>query len=265
MKTRWRIQSSECNQIGRTIKIARLKYPRRRKDCWFSRTSAESDSTLTFCYFGLDKRDYGNSEEKAAHLEMASILPAAGSSASKENPLGGKLAQFQPQERFADRRSHHVTARYTVIMQSPPTGLLFCMYILFMGAQIALTDFILDLLIREIVDLHSISAFCFAWTATFKLCDPLLHIHFRTYFYLNEAQCEKNTTTFLKSIDAVAGATGGTGLAAIKLTALGRPQLLVRVSLTELHMHPCAAHINWDIGINYNRHCTGHSGCLWPG
>lgn len=45
----------------------------------------------------------------------------------------------------------------------------------------------------------------------------------RTYFYLNEANCEKNMTTFLKCIDAVAGATHGTGFAAIKLTALGRP------------------------------------------
>lgn len=45
----------------------------------------------------------------------------------------------------------------------------------------------------------------------------------RTYFYLNEANCEKNMTTFLKCIDAVAGATHGTGLAAVKLTALGRP------------------------------------------
>lgn len=45
----------------------------------------------------------------------------------------------------------------------------------------------------------------------------------RTYFYLNEASCEKNMDTFLKSIDAVADATYGTGFVAIKLTALGRP------------------------------------------
>ncbi|XP_022661825.1 proline dehydrogenase 1, mitochondrial-like isoform X2 [Varroa destructor] len=120
------------------------------------------------------------SKEKATNLEMASLTSAAGyySSGSSSplrapvsvlqdtpnsegSPLGGKLAQFQPQQKFADRRSHHVTAR--------------------------------------------------------------------TYFYLNEAQCEKNTTIFLKSVDAVAG-TGGTGLAAIKLTALGRPQLLMQLS-----------------------------------
>lgn len=45
----------------------------------------------------------------------------------------------------------------------------------------------------------------------------------RTYFYLNEATCEKNMDIFLRCIDAVAGATYGTGFAAIKLTALGRP------------------------------------------
>lgn len=52
----------------------------------------------------------------------------------------------------------------------------------------------------------------------------------RTYFYMNEAQCERNMETFLKCIDAVAGVTGHTGLAAIKLTALGRPQILLQLS-----------------------------------
>ncbi|CAG2184237.1 unnamed protein product, partial [Oppiella nova] len=37
-------------------------------------------------------------------------------------------------------------------------------------------------------------------------------------------------TTFLKCIDAVAGATHHTGFAAIKLTALGRPVLLSQLS-----------------------------------
>ena len=49
----------------------------------------------------------------------------------------------------------------------------------------------------------------------------------RTYFYRNEANCEKNMDIFLRCIDAVAGATYGTGFAAIKLTALGRPGWLL--------------------------------------
>ena len=49
----------------------------------------------------------------------------------------------------------------------------------------------------------------------------------RTYFYLNEATCEKNMETFIRCLEAVANSTFGTGITAIKLTALGRPQLLV--------------------------------------
>lgn len=52
----------------------------------------------------------------------------------------------------------------------------------------------------------------------------------RTYFYQNEASCEKNMETFLRCIEAVAGVTNHTGLAAIKLTALGRPQILLQLS-----------------------------------
>ncbi|CAH1393849.1 unnamed protein product [Nezara viridula] len=52
----------------------------------------------------------------------------------------------------------------------------------------------------------------------------------RTYFYLNEATCERNVETFLECLNAVAGATYGTGITAIKLTALGRPQLLLQLS-----------------------------------
>ena len=49
----------------------------------------------------------------------------------------------------------------------------------------------------------------------------------RTYFYDSESQCDKNMWNFMKCVDVVSEATEGTGLAAIKLTALGRPNFLV--------------------------------------
>jgi len=52
----------------------------------------------------------------------------------------------------------------------------------------------------------------------------------RVYFYQGEANCDKNMETFLDCIDAVTGSTGGTGFSAIKLTALGRPEILIRLS-----------------------------------
>ncbi|XP_068679728.1 proline dehydrogenase 1, mitochondrial-like isoform X1 [Montipora foliosa] len=51
----------------------------------------------------------------------------------------------------------------------------------------------------------------------------------RTYFYEGEAECDKRMETFLKCIDA-AGAASSDGFAAIKVTALGRPQILMRIS-----------------------------------
>ncbi|NWS16745.1 PROD dehydrogenase, partial [Pachyramphus minor] len=50
-----------------------------------------------------------------------------------------------------------------------------------------------------------------------------------TYFYADEAKCDQNMETFLRCIDASSGSSED-GFSAIKLTALARPQFLVRFS-----------------------------------
>jgi len=52
----------------------------------------------------------------------------------------------------------------------------------------------------------------------------------RVYFYQGESNCDRNMETFIDCIDAVKGSTGGTGFSAIKITALGRPEILIRLS-----------------------------------
>ncbi len=52
----------------------------------------------------------------------------------------------------------------------------------------------------------------------------------RTFFYLNEATCERNMEVFIKCLEAVKYSSFGTGITAIKLTALGRPNLLLTIS-----------------------------------
>lgn len=51
----------------------------------------------------------------------------------------------------------------------------------------------------------------------------------RTYFYANEAKCDSHMETFLRCIEASGGASDD-GFSAIKLTALGRPQFLLKFS-----------------------------------
>ncbi|XP_066465764.1 proline dehydrogenase 1, mitochondrial [Tiliqua scincoides] len=51
----------------------------------------------------------------------------------------------------------------------------------------------------------------------------------RTYFYADEAKCDRHMDTFLKCIEA-SGGSSEDGFSAVKLTALGRPQFLLQFS-----------------------------------
>ncbi|CAG7730752.1 unnamed protein product [Allacma fusca] len=76
----------------------------------------------------------------------------------------------------------------------------------------------------------------------------------RTYFYMNEAQCEKNMEIFIEAIEAVSGATKGTGFAAIKVTALGRPQLLLHLSEAIARVHKYVAAVSGKEGYVQDQH-----------
>jgi proline dehydrogenase len=57
----------------------------------------------------------------------------------------------------------------------------------------------------------------------------------RTYDYASELQCERHVGTFLKAI-GTAGRLPGQGFAAVKMTALGNPVLLERMSSSLLEI-----------------------------
>ncbi|GMT26048.1 hypothetical protein PFISCL1PPCAC_17345, partial [Pristionchus fissidentatus] len=59
----------------------------------------------------------------------------------------------------------------------------------------------------------------------------------RTYMYEGEHACDENRDIFCESVVAVAKASGGEGFAAIKITALGRPALLLRLSESIAQTH----------------------------
>lgn len=70
----------------------------------------------------------------------------------------------------------------------------------------------------------------------------------RTYFYINEPNCDKNMDIFINCIQGVSAF--GSGITAIKLTALGRPQLLLQIS--EVIMKARTYIIEMSGGKNHN-------------
>ncbi|XP_054272368.1 proline dehydrogenase 1, mitochondrial-like [Macrosteles quadrilineatus] len=78
----------------------------------------------------------------------------------------------------------------------------------------------------------------------------------RTYFYLDEPSCERNLEIFLKSLQAVADSTGGTGITAVKLTALGKPQFLLQLSEVIMRSRNFVNEVMGGHGTILNRHIT---------
>ena len=82
-------------------------------------------------------------------------------------------------------------------------------------------DWILDKFVYDLYDVKR------RYQAHSKFLDRREQVYSaRTYFYEGEEKCDENTEVFLKCIETT-GATATNGFAAIKVTALGRPALLV--------------------------------------
>lgn len=62
-----------------------------------------------------------------------------------------------------------------------------------------------------------------------------------------EIQCEKNKKIFMECIDAVSGVTCGTGIAALKVTSLMRPALLLKFSTLCDQFHTSGNRVNQDL------------------
>ena len=78
----------------------------------------------------------------------------------------------------------------------------------------------------------------------------------RTYFYLNEASCERNMDVFIRCLESVASASMGVGITAIKLTALGRPQLLLQLSEVIMRARQYMCDVVGGEGAVLNHHAT---------
>ncbi|VDL70521.1 unnamed protein product [Nippostrongylus brasiliensis] len=76
---------------------------------------------------------------------------------------------------------------------------------------------------------------------------------FRTYFYEGEEVCDRNRDIFMETVDAVAEATRGEGFAAIKVTALGRPTLLLKLSESIAQTHNFFKTLTGEQQIQFSR------------
>lgn len=77
----------------------------------------------------------------------------------------------------------------------------------------------------------------------------------KKYFHPSEINSEKNKKIFMDCIDAVSDVTNQTGIAAIKITSLVRPQLLLNLSTLISQMKKLENHydlLTWDSLITMN-------------